>query len=122
MSHSSGTGSRKAQAYDSPGPVLLPEQFAVITASGNITLTNQYRNRLKIDPGGSARDVTLPAAEAGLWFEIVNAADASENIVVKNPAASTIVTINQNERAIVFCSDEDTPAWTLYHVATIALS
>ena len=121
MSHSSGTGSRKAQAYDSPGPVLLPEQLGVMTLSGNLTLTNQYRNVLKIDPT-AARDVTLPAAEAGLWFEIINAADASETITVKNAAGSTIVSIAQNRKATVMCSDEDTPAWYHTGIVTIALS
>lgn len=104
-----------------PGAVLAPERFAVMTLSGNLTLTNVYRNVLKIDPAG-ARDVTLPAAEAGLWFEIVNAADANETITVKNAAGSTIVAIPQNRKATVMCSDEATPAWYHTGIVTIALS
>lgn len=119
MSHATGTASRAAlEAQSSPGPAKNAQGFAVITLSGNLTLTDEYRNHLKIDPGGSARDVTLPAASAGLCFKIVNAADASETITVKNAAGSTIGTLAQNRVGEFFCSDEATPAWYLSHVYT----
>jgi len=89
--------------------------------SGNITLNETYPNRLKLDPNGGNRDVTLDAVATsnGLWYQIVNSADAAENLVVKNVGGDTIVTINQNEEAIVWC---DGTAWIRYRVATIALS
>jgi len=54
-----------------------------------------------LDPGGAHRDVTLPAEVDGMSFWICNKADAAENLVIKDDAASTVVTINQNESAIV---------------------
>lgn len=91
------------------------------TLTGTLVLDEQYPNRLKLDPGGANRDVTLDAVatSAGLWYHIVNAADAAENLVLKNAGGSTIATINQNEEGIVWC---DGSAWALFRVATIALS
>lgn len=91
------------------------------TATGNITLTTADQNFQKIDPGGSARDVTLPAEASsnGMWFYILNAADAAENLVVKDDGAATIVTISQNEAAIVICNGT---AWIHMGIITIALS
>lgn len=93
----------------------------IATLTGNITLDDTYPNVLKLDPGGSARDVTLPAVATSKYrtYDVINAADAAENLVVKNAGGSTIVTINQNERAVVWC---DGSAWNLLYVATIALS
>lgn len=98
----------------------------VITLTGNITLDDTYPGILKLDPGGSARDVTLEGAAAtdgasdGLLRWIVNAADAAENLVVKDGAASTIATINQNESAVVFHDADD--GWILVAIVAIALS
>lgn len=91
------------------------------TLSGTTALDETYPNRLKLDPGGASRDVTLDAVATsdGLWYHIVNAADAAENLVLKNAGGSTIATINQNEEAIVYC---DGTSWRLFRVATIALS
>jgi hypothetical protein len=93
----------------------------VETLTGNLTLTPAYPSILKLDPGGSARDVTLEAEADcdGALRWIVNGADAAENLVVKNDGGSTIVTINQNESAAVYC---DGTSWTLIAVLAIALS
>lgn len=91
------------------------------TLAGNLTMDASYPNILKLDPGGAARDVTLPTAADdynGVVYLFVNAADAAENLVIKS-AASTVVTINQNEAALVVCENA---VWTLVCVATIALS
>lgn len=95
--------------------------FQAETLAGNITLTAAYPSLLKLDPGGSSRNVTLDtiAESSGAVRMFVNAADAAENLVVKNPAGDTIVTVNQNEGAIVYC---DGSSWTLVCVLTIALS
>ena len=84
---------------------------------------------LKMDPGGSARDVTLPAeasvAPSGQMFWIVNAADASENLVVKDDGAATIATINQNESAVLYNAGQSggtESSWVLIAVIAIALS
>lgn len=93
----------------------------VETLTGNVTLTPAYPSMLKLDPGGSSRNVTLEAEadSNGAVRFFVNAADAAENLVIKDDAASTIVTINQNEAAIVYC---DGTSWLLFCVLTIALS
>ena len=59
-----------------------------------------------LDPGGLNRDVLLPAeaSSVGLFFFIANTADAAEDLVVKEDSdTTTIVTISQNERGLVFC-------------------
>lgn len=95
--------------------------IGAVTLAANLTLTDQYRQILRLDPGGSARDVTLPAEETsnGLAFEIVNTADAAENLVVKNDAGGTVVTISQNEKATVVC---DGTTWYHTGIVGIALS
>ena len=58
-----------------------------------------------LDPGGAARDVTLPVAAialAGLEFRIANAANAAEALTVKD-GASTIVVIDQDEIGVLWC-------------------
>lgn len=87
--------------------------------TGDIVLTKLSAQFLKLDPAGAARDVTLPALESGLVFHIVNSADAAENLVVKNAAGTTIVTISQNESVILV---SDASAWTHLGIVTIALS
>ena len=71
----------------------------------NVTLVLGTSARFQqLDPGGSHRNVTLPAVtnNAGLDYVIVNKADAAENLVVKNAGGSTIITINQAEVGWVF--------------------
>jgi hypothetical protein len=79
------------------------------TLAANMTLTRASATYQSLDPGGSARDVTLPAEEpnAGLVFSFYNAADAAENLVIKDDAAATIVTIAQGGTAVVACADTD---------------
>lgn len=121
MATSDGLTSYAAADGSLQGHQRMKEGIGVITATGNLTLTERYANHLKIDPSGSARDVNLPAEATsnGMWFEIVNAADASENLVVKDDGGATIVTISQNEKAKVFC---DGSSWYHLGIVTIALS
>lgn len=88
----------------------------VQTLAGAVVLTKYSSQHLKLDPGGANRDVTLPAYEDGLWFEIYNAADAAENLVVKD-AAGTVATLNQNEYAKFWSDGVD---WTYGGILTIA--
>lgn len=94
---------------------------AGITLAANLTLTDEHTNFLRIDPGGSARDVTLPAeaTSEGAAFRILNTADAAENLVVKDDAGATVVTISQNEAAWVVC---DGTSWNHMGIESIALS
>lgn len=67
------------------------------TLSGDKTLTTSDATVQNIDPGGGARNVDLPAEEAGLVFVIGNRADAAEDITVRDDADSTILTLNQDD-------------------------
>lgn len=103
--------------------VLQGHAFHSATLSGALTIDSTYPNVLKLDPGGSNRNVTLPAeaSSVGRIYLIVNAADNAENLVILNDAESpdTIATANQNEAALVYC---DGSSWSLVCLLTIALS
>lgn len=109
------TGARRPLTYS----VVFEGVAYSGTLAGNVTLTKKSAQILKLDPGGAHRDVTLPALEDGLWFEITNSADAAENLVVKDAAGSTIVTIAQNEKAKVVGTAS---AWVHTGIVGIALS
>lgn len=78
-----------------------------LTAARTITGKEIQRYQgFVFDPGGTARTVTLPAEAAAddMILMIANEADAAEDITVKEDAGSTtIVTISQNERALLWC-------------------
>ena len=123
MSTTNGKASATALSNGRSGPILDKELVGVVTLAGNLSVTSQYRRILKLDPNGAHRDVTLSAdaAQPGAYYRIVNAADAAENLVVKNAAGSTIGTVNQNEEG-EFWYDPDSDAWILIRIATIALA
>lgn len=110
-----GVGDTLAANQRTPGGVYIA------TLTGNIALDATYPRTLKLDPGGSARDVTLDAVATaeGLVRTIVNGADAAENLVCKNVGGSTIGTVNQNELGVFYC---DGSTWALLYIQTIALS
>ena len=114
--HSGNPGKDQVTAH-----FIEKDSVGDLTLAAALTLTAQYRKYLRIDPGGAARDVNLPAEATsnGLVFWILNAADAAENLVVKNDGGATIVTISQNERAMVVC---DGTSWYHMGIETIALS
>lgn len=95
----------------------------VETLVGNVALTRKHGHYQKLDPGGSSRDATLFAQtvqDEGDWFYIANAADAAENLVIKDDAGSTVATVNQSEMAVVYV--DAAGAWQLFAILTIALS
>jgi hypothetical protein len=79
---------------------------ATETLSGDKTIADADAMVLKLDPGGSARDVTLPAegnvSAGGRFYLIVNAADAAENLVVKDDGAATIGTVGQDKIGLFY--------------------
>lgn len=101
--------------------ITIPLGVHIGTLDNNLTLDATYPNIVKLDPGGSARDITLDAiaTNSGLKRTIINGADAAENLVVKNAAGSTIGTVNQNELGVFYCNGS---TWVLVYVQTIALS
>lgn len=102
------------------GSIALKGGANVETLSGNKTLVVGDKTFQKLDPA-AARDLILPAeAESnGLLFYIMNAADAAETITVKNDNADTIVTLPQNESAIVIC---DGTTWVHMGILTHQLA
>lgn len=105
----------------SPTPIRFTGGAHSATLTGALTMGTAYPPILKLDANGASRNVTLEPEEEseGLSHWIVNAATGAFNLVILDDAAATIVTINQNEGALVYC---DGTAWTLIHVQTIALS
>jgi hypothetical protein len=101
--------------------------FQAITMTGNLDVSavpGRYAQVLKLDPGGSARDLTLWDADetAGLMLRLINGADAAETITVKESTAdggSTIETIEQNTEIELF---SDGSAWSFVLKRTIALT
>lgn len=90
------------------------------TLAADDVLTTDSPHFQKLDPGGANRDVTLPTGTTGMWFLVSNAADAAENLVVKAAGGTpTVVTLNQNEAAIVA---HNGTAWVLVAIWTIAQS
>jgi hypothetical protein len=114
----------RSTALDAPDGfacIKIKDGIYAATLTGAITVGPTYPNVCKLDPNGAHRDVTLDAVatNAGLVRRFVNAADAAENLVLKNVGGDTIATINQNEQGEVYC---DGATWALLCVTTIALS
>lgn len=68
-----------------------------------------------LDPGGSARNVDLPATSATLAGQrvvIINSADAAEALTVRlTGGGATIATIDQNENATMICYSATAGSW-----------
>lgn len=80
------------------------------TLSANKTLVVADYAAQWLDPGGSDRDITLPAeaASESVMFLILNDADgAGEDLVVKNDAAATIATLGPGMSGIFSCDGTD---------------
>ncbi len=96
-----------------------PGEYHAATIAGTLVLTAAYPEILKIDPGVAARDVVLDTPVSAMRRRIINAATGAVNLVVKNAAAATIGTINQNEQGEFWF---DGSAWTLIAISAIALA
>ena len=101
--------------------VAIPGRVYIGTLAGNIALDATYPNVCKLDPDGSARDVTLDAeaSSEGIMRTIINGADGAENLVVKDDSPATLATLAQNTAGVFYC---DGTSWVLVYKFTIALS
>ncbi len=92
-----------------------------VTLAADATITQRTGNFLALDPGGANRNVDLPAEDEseGAVFWVFNAADAAENLVVRAPGPSTVVTVNQGELAVVGC---DGVTWFLLGTTSVDIS
>ena len=102
---------------------------AIESLTGTKVIADSDAMILKMDPAGSARDVTLPAeaevTPSGRMYWIINAADAAENLVIKDDSGATIATANQNESALVYNAGKSAgveSSWVLVAVIAIALA
>lgn len=77
----------------------------VETLSGDKTLSSASERYQKLNPGGSHRNVDFPAEDTveGYQFYIENTGGAADNLVVRNDAAGTIVTLTNQEAAWIVC-------------------
>lgn len=96
-----GIDGNQVLASNSNGDTEVPSHLGLTdtnrqTLSGNLTLSATDAMVQNIDPGGSGRDVTLPAESNGLGFIIGNRADAAETLTVKDNSGTTIATVNQD--------------------------
>src|SRR5690349_11063063 len=98
-----------------------PGEYQTVTCDGNLTLTADYPEIIKVDPGGGHRDVTLETPVCAMRRRIINGADAAENLVVKDVSPATVATINQNEQGEFWYPGTGT-AWSLIAITAIALS
>ena len=77
------------------------------TLGGNVTIANGHPSFLQYDAGGSSRNVTLPtralANDFQVWL-ISNISTAGENLVVKDAAAATLITIPSSGMGLVIAS------------------
>lgn len=82
---------------------LFPGQWTDETLSGARSVTKADGGVLTLDPGGASRNVTFGSdcEINGYRVWIGNKADAAENLVVKDSGGTTIVTLNQNEGALL---------------------
>lgn len=75
------------------------------TLGATFTIDDDMPHLLFLDPGGAGRTVLLPAEARGLWFVVVNTADAAETLTVKEDAGSTTIgTIEQDTIGLFFCN------------------
>lgn len=93
--------------------------FRSATLSGADTLTTASQHVQILDPGGAGRNVTLPTGTTGMWFFIVNMADAAETLTVKDAGAATVIAVPQNKAALVV---HNGTTWAYAGVITIAIS
>ncbi len=113
--------------YNNSAKKKITSQVAFIggvesrTMTGAETWDEKSSNWARLDPGGANRNITLPAEETndGLWFGIINSADAAENLVILDDAGATIITLNRGEAAVVGCSGS---AWIVVQQTAAAFA
>lgn len=90
-------------------PFLEPDHAVYSgTLAGHVSISTSADTNIlkaarfmKLDAGGSGRNVTLLATlhSKGRHIRICNASDAAESLTVKNSGATNIAVLNQNEQA-----------------------
>lgn len=71
------------------------------TMVGDEVFTGRSAQMQRLDPGGASRNIDLDDVADGMFWLFANAGGAGENLVIRDTADATIVTINPDESAIV---------------------
>jgi len=103
--------SHAATDYDNKANRVVGLGTNTETLAAAKTLVSTDYKFQRLNPDSSNRNVDLPALanSMGLWFVITNTGSAG-NLVVRDPAASTIVTVTPGNWAMVTCN---ATTWTL---------
>lgn len=80
-------------------------QTLVQTLGGTLTMAAGMPSMLVLDPGGAGRTVLLPPELAGAVYTILNAADAVEDLTVKDDSNTTTYAVVGRDSAATFYSD-----------------
>lgn len=78
-------------AFTLPRHLRFKDGVNVETLAGAKTLTTRSSMIQVLDPDGSDRVVNLPAVKDGMVFWIANSGNATNNLTVTKPDASTIL-------------------------------
>lgn len=89
-----------------PRPLLLEGGVQNSTVSTDVDLDDKSSLFLFIDGGVADRDVNLPVEKDGRVYHIKNTG-STNNLVVKDVAAATIVTLNPGDSAWVVSDGVD---------------
>jgi len=90
---------QQRRANDQDVGAVYRQSNNVETLSGDKTVSRTDEQVQILDPGGAGRNVDLPADEEGLMFEVVNTADAAEDLTVRDADANTVHAVSQGESA-----------------------
>lgn len=95
------------------------DNYSFNAGAAQAVIGKDYPPVIICDPGGGAIDLLMPAeadAKNKLWV-IINTADAVEAITVKEDSdTTTIISVGQNEAAIVYC---DGTSWYALQGASV---
>lgn len=98
------TGGRTSDTLHTKG---WKSEVLTQTLTGTFTMDAGMPPIINVDPGGATRIVLMPLAtgNAGLQFRILNAADAAEDLTIKDSTnTTTFGTISQNEIGDLICT------------------
>lgn len=87
--------------------------------TGTYTMDDDMPLLQFLDPGGAGREVRLPAVAKGLFYILINTADANEDLTVKeSTGVTTIGVVTRGARQWFFC---DGTTWWSGQASTVQL-
>lgn len=89
-------------------PTYRDSNTETLAATKSLTL-NDARHQV-LDPGGAGRTVNLPSETAGAEVIIQNAADASEDLTIKEDTSTTTIVVASQDEDVYITSDGS--GWT----------